>query len=59
MSEELDLSNVGETVMWLVRAIRDDSMINSDAQKQYCRLNEFSEFEKYELYQAMDSEDRF
>ena len=60
MSEEIDLNNVGETVMWLVRTVRDGSISGSlEPPKQYCRLNDFSEFEIYELCQARDSEDRF
>lgn len=57
MSEELDLDNVAETVMWLVRTIKDD--FSTDSQRPYCRLNEYTEFEMYELRQARDSEDRF
>ncbi len=60
MSEEIDLNNVAVTVMWLVNTVRDES-VNSvlDIQKSYCQLNDYSEFEMYELRQARDSEDRF
>jgi hypothetical protein len=60
MSEELDLNNVGETVMWLVRTIRDDSQSGLATEKpKVCKLNDYSEFEMYQLKQAMDGEDRF
>jgi hypothetical protein len=61
MSEEIDLHNVAETVMWLVRSVRDDSTIlrSAETQRPMCRLHDYTEFEMYELAQAVDSEDRF
>jgi hypothetical protein len=59
MSEEIDLRNVAVTVMWLVNTIKDESVSIVDQQRPLCRLNDYSEYEMYELRQAVDSEDRF
>ena len=60
MTEEIDLDNVGAAVMWLVSSIKGDSSTTKSAESTtLCRLNDYSEFEMYELKQAIDGEDRF
>lgn len=54
-----ELDQIKNSVIWLVNKVNAEQGTPVDAQREYCRLNDYSAFEMEEIIQAMQSEDQF
>lgn len=58
MSEQTDNDKPKGKALWLLNIDRAEQVNRSETRGDLCSLNDYSQFETFQMVQAMDSEDR-